>query len=123
MNINKRLKIAGALQMVQSAPYLIFSAYYAVVLIHARRDGSQELSELPEDLFMFLIIGLGFLCGVLLAWFGYSLIRQKTWPSRIGGFLCCLPCLISFPHVISLYTLWVLILANRQKESIPEPVQ
>lgn len=115
MKTGKHQKIAGALQIVQSFPPLLMSSYYFTELIAALRSGSPEF-ELHEAIVMSLIIVLIFLIGTVLVWFGYSLIREKPWTSRIGGFICCVPGLIAFPYVISAYTLWVVLQVNKENK-------
>ena len=111
MTVSKHLKIAGVLQIVQSIPLLLFSAYYIAEILL----GPQELGELSEIIFMLSLFVLIFLCGGVVVWFGIALIKQKQWTRRVGGFICCVPGLLSMPIVISVYTLWVLVRMNKEE--------
>lgn len=70
-------------------------------------------------------IRTGLMClmqtGSVFTTFRYSLIRQKQWIYCVGGYICCIPCLISDPVVISAYSLWGL-LQVRLETKETEPV-
>ena len=113
MTTSKHLTIAGVLQLVQSIPLLLFSAYYIAEIILVLRDGSQELGELSEGIFMLSLFAVILLAEGAVVWFGIALIKQKQWTRRVGGFVCCVPGLLSMPIVISVYTLWALVQMNK----------
>ena len=113
MKTDRHMKIAGVLQMVQSIPLLLFGGYYIISIIQAFLNDSQGWGELPEVILMILAIAFIFVYGVVLAWFGYSLIMQKQWTTRVGGLLCSIAGCLLFPHIISIYTLWVWLQANK----------
>jgi hypothetical protein len=116
MKTSKHLKIAGALQIVQSLTLLPFGAIYIILCI-------RDLQESPKTfvLFMALIIALSLFVGVCQLWFGISLAMQKRWTTRVWGFICCVPGLISFPMLFSAYALWVLIMVRREGAKVTEP--
>jgi hypothetical protein len=113
MNTKKHIKIAGALQMVQGIPLVLFALWYIALLIPEFQAGSMG----PGDLFIFiLILSIAFLFGGVLVWFGGSLLGQKPWTSRAGGFICSAVSGLCFPHIIGIYTLWVLLQVNKEVE-------
>lgn len=95
------MKIAGALQIVLSIPLLLlFSAM---------------LQGYPPELFLLIpnwMYALVLLAGGVEVFFGISLLKQKKWVGGPGGFICCFPgfFLGLIGTVISVYTLWVLIM-------------
>jgi hypothetical protein len=111
MEASKHLRIAGALQIVQSLTSLPFGVIYVVLYIRDLQEGSHTFEFL-----MALILALAIFIGLCQLWFGSSLAMQKRWTTRVWGFICCAPGLIMFPMLFSAYTLWVLIMVN-QKET------
>jgi hypothetical protein len=115
MKWSKHLKIAGALQIVQSLTLIPGTGSY---IIWCFRD----IHESPPAfaLFIILIIALVLFIGVCQLLFGISLIMQKRWTTRRWGLICCAPGLISFPMLFSAYTLWVLIMVRGEDAKVTE---
>ena len=118
MKWGKHLKIAGALQIVQALMTLAFSILYIIILIGELQEGSQALDA------RMLILVLLFFVGVCQLWFGISLITQKRWTTRLGGFIFCALGLPGFPvgTAISGYTIWVLIMVRGEDAKVTEPI-
>ena len=105
---------------MQGIMMLLFGMYGVVGNFFNPRDSSRE-SELPLFIFTIVMLVLIFLVGGMQVWFGYSLIRQKQWTTKVIGYICCVPGLLSFPHVISGYTLWVLVQVNTMNARTTQP--
>jgi len=123
MNINKHLKIAGALQVVPGSMMLLFGIYGIIGNFFNPWTDSPEPSQLSEYIYIVLILALIFLFGGVQTWFGISLIMQKRWTTRFGGFIFCALGLLGFPvgTAISGYTLWVLIMVIGEDVKVTEP--
>jgi hypothetical protein len=125
MNASTHLKISGVLQIVQGVMMLLFGAYGVVGnFFNSPWPDSLEPGELSEIIYIILIIACIFLAGGLQVWFGRSLVMQKQWTTRVGGFICCIPGLCSWPFLISVYTLVVLVMVqvNKKKAKKTEPI-
>ncbi len=123
MNISKHLKIAGALQISQGIIMLLFGVYGVIGnFFNPWADGSSE-TPFAEFIYVILMLALIFLLGGFQTWFGISLVKQKRWPTRIGGFIFCALGLLGFPvgTAISGYTLWVLIMVRGENAKVTEP--
>lgn len=118
MEPDKHLRIAGALQIVQAITFSLIGVLYVIF-------GFLDVQASPKDasehfvLLLTLILAVALFVGVWQLWFGISLARQKPWITRVWGFICCVPSLASFPHLIGAYTLWALIrVSNRDAKTI-----
>ena len=106
MKTSKHLKIAGALQIVQSLGLLQFGLYVIPYILEIQ-EGSQTLDD------SMLILAPLLFVGACQFWFGIALIRQKQWVKGVRGFLCCAPSLFP-PVILGAYTIWVLVQANKK---------
>ena len=125
MNTGKHLKIAGVLQIVHGIILFLFGIYGVVGNFFNPRSDSLEAGELPEVILIILILTAIFLAGGVQVWFGRSLVLQKQWTARVGGFILCV---VSALHgglegiVIGGYTLWVLIMVRGENAKATEPI-
>lgn len=117
MKYSKHLKIAGALQIVQTSMGLLFGIMYVILYVLNIQEGSQRF-----ELQMALLLAFLLLIGIGPLWFGISLVMQKPWTTRVWGFVCCAPSLFSFPMLIGAYTLWVMIMVRQANAKAPEQV-
>jgi hypothetical protein len=123
MNISKHLKIAGAFQVAGGIMMLAFGIYGVIGnFFNPWADGSSK-TPFSEFIYVIFVLALIFLLGGFQTWFGISLVKQKRWPTRIGGFIFCAIGLIGFPvgTAISGYILWVLIMVRREDARVTEP--
>ena len=116
MERSKHLKIAGALQIVQSFTLIAFASRYLIPYVRELQEGSQALDD------RMLILALILLCGACQLWFGISLIMQKQWTTHVVGFIFCALGFLGFPvgTAISGYTLWAVIVVRGEDAKVTE---
>lgn len=102
------MQIAGALQIVLSIPLLLLC-----IGMFGGGYPPEFFSLLPYWMYALFL----FVVGIELL-FGISLFKKKRWVGGAGGFICCVPGLFYglIGIVISVYTLWVLIVQVNKKD-------
>jgi len=126
MKIDKHLKVAGSLQIIEAIIGLILGCLLVLLTI---RDLQRVGSPIPSDSAILIWLPTLELATVILfssfqIWFGRSLARQKRWATRVVGFIWCFIGLFSFPigTAINGYTLWVLVQIDKTEAMMTEQI-